>query len=379
VSEAFDAVVVGGGVMGAAAAVRLAEGGMRVAVCEARQLGMGASGVNAGTLSMQTKRVPLIPYAVRGYELWKRAGDAVGFKETGSITLAYSASEAEGLARRMTARRNAGAPIEFITPAAARSFEPRLRDGLVAASYCAADGYANASLTGTYYRGLLRATGADVRELAPVLKIVPDERGVSVHTTAGELRAKRALLATGAWAKRMAEELEIPLPIRLRVNTVSVTEPIAPLIRVVIAHASGMLTLKQSDNGTVVVGGAWQGRGAPDDWLGDIDPETLIANLRLAQYVLPELATARLVRAWTGFEAQTPDSVPLAGLLPGTSNVFVLCCVRSGYTIGPYIGGLMGDLMLGREPELPLFDPARFSHGVRDEAPGARGPSTASP
>jgi len=379
VSEAFDAVVVGGGVMGAAAAVRLAEGGMRVAVCEARQLGMGASGVNAGTLSMQTKRVPLIPYAVRGYELWKRAGDAVGFKETGSITLAYSASEAEGLARRMTARRNAGAPIEFITPAAARSFEPRLRDGLVAASYCAADGYANASLTGTYYRGLLRATGADVRELAPVLKIVPDERGVSVHTTAGELRAKRALLATGAWAKRMAEELEIPLPIRLRVNTVSVTEPIAPLIRVVIAHASGMLTLKQSDNGTVVVGGAWQGRGAPDDWLGDIDPETLIANLRLAQYVLPDLATARLVRAWTGFEAQTPDSVPLAGLLPGTSNVFVLCCVRSGYTIGPYIGGLMGDLMLGREPELPLFDPARFSHGVRDEAPGAPGPSTASP
>jgi glycine/D-amino acid oxidase-like deaminating enzyme len=361
VSAAFDAVVIGGGVMGAAAAVRLAEGGMRVAVCEARQLAMGASGVNAGTLSMQTKRVPLVPYAVRGYELWKRAGDAVGFKETGSLTLAYSESEAEGLTQRMSARRNAGAPIEFITPAAARSLEPRLRAGLVAASYCAADGYANASLTGAYYRGLLRAAGADLRELAPVLKIVSDERGVGVHTASGELRAKRALLATGAWAKKMAEEMEAPLPIRVRVNTVSVTEPIAPLIRAVIAHASGMLTLKQSGNGTVVIGGAWQGRGIPDNWRGEIDPKTLIANLRLAQYVVPDLAAARLVRAWTGFEAQTPDSVPLAGLLPGTSNVFVLCCVRSGYTIGPYIGGLMGDLMLGREPELPLFDPARFS------------------
>ena len=47
--------------------------------------------------------------------------------------------------------------------------------------------------------------------------------------------------------------------------------------------------------------------------------------------------------------------------MPGTRNLFVLCCVRGGYTIGPYIGRLMGDLMLGRELELPLFDPARFA------------------
>jgi glycine/D-amino acid oxidase-like deaminating enzyme len=361
VKAAFDTVVVGGGVMGAATAVRLAEGGMRVALCETRQLGMGASGVNAGTLSMQTKRVPLIPYAVRGYELWKKAGDAVGFRETGSLTLAYTESEAEGLRQRMTARRNAGAPIELISPNAARSLEPRLRDGLVAASFCAADGYANASLTGVYYRGRLHAAGVDVREMTPALKIVPDGRGVRVHTPSGMLRAKRVLLATGAWAKTMAEQMGIPLPIRLRVNTVSVTERKPSLIHAVIAHASGMLTLKQAGNGTVLIGGAWQGRGTPDDWNGDIEPESLIANLRLAQFVLPDLAGARLARSWTGFEAQTPDSVPLAGPMPGTSNVFVLCCVRSGYTIGPYIGSLMGDLMLGREPELPLFDPVRLS------------------
>jgi sarcosine oxidase subunit beta len=361
VKEAFDTVVVGGGVMGAAAAVRLAEGGMRVALCETRQLGMGASGVNAGTLSMQTKRVPLIPYAVRGYELWKKAGDAVGFRETGSLTLAYTESEAEGLRQRMTARRNAGAPIELISPNAARSLEPRLRDGLAAASFCAADGYANASLTGVYYRGRLRAAGVDVREMTPAQKIVPDGGGVRVHTPSGMLRAKRVLLATGAWAKTMAEQMGIPLPIRLRVNTVSVTERMPSLIQAVIAHASGMLTLKQAGNGTVLIGGAWQGRGTPDAWNGDIEPESLIANLRLAQFVLPDLAGARLARSWTGFEAQTPDSIPLAGPMPGTSNVFVLCCVRSGYTIGPYIGSLMGDLMLGREPELPLFDPVRLS------------------
>src|SRR5207245_3651815 len=138
--------------------------------------------------------------------------------DLGSLTLAYTQAEAEGLAQRMTARRNAGAPIDLITAATARDMEPGLREGLAAASYCAADGYANASLTGVYYRGRLRAAGADVRELTPVHAIVPEGTGVTVRTPAGPLRAARALLATGAWAKAMSEQIGVPLPIRLRVN-----------------------------------------------------------------------------------------------------------------------------------------------------------------
>jgi sarcosine oxidase, subunit beta len=69
--------------------------------------------------------------------------------------------------------------------------------------------------------------------------------------------------------------------------------------------------------------------------------------------------SGRVVRSWTGFEANVPDFYPLAGALPSVEGVFVLGCVRGGYTIGPYISKLMGDFILGREPELPLFDPAR--------------------
>jgi glycine/D-amino acid oxidase-like deaminating enzyme len=39
--------------------------------------------------------------------------------------------------------------------------------------------------------------------------------------------------------------------------------------------------------------------------------------------------------------------------------VHAVACVRGGYTIGPCIGPLVADLILGREPALPLFDPAR--------------------
>ncbi|MEP7184117.1 MAG: FAD-dependent oxidoreductase, partial [Betaproteobacteria bacterium] len=338
----------------------LARGGMRVALCDARGLGMAASGVNAGTLSMQTKRIPLTPYAIRGYALWKAGGDAVGFKETGSLCVAYTEREADVLARQMTARREAGAPIDLIGETEARAKEPNLRPGILAASYCAADGYANASLTGAWYRRQLAEAGAELIEHAPAQRIDPDDSGVAVHTPKGTLLGARALIATGAWIKAMSEALGAPIPMRIRVNTVSVTERMPALIHAVVAHASGLLSLKQAANGTLLIGGAWQGRGEAATFKGEVVPKNLVANLRLAQYVLPGLAQARIVRSWTGFEGQTPDFVPLAGPLPGAANVWVLGCVRSGYTIGPYIGKLMADRMLGRELELPLFDPARF-------------------
>ena len=74
---------------------------------------------------------------------------------------------------------------------------------------------------------------------------------------------------------------------------------------------------------------------------------------------MPELSKVRIVRSWTGFEANVPDFYPLAGKLPNKDNAYILSCVRGGYTIGPYIGKLMGDYILGKETEMPLFDPSR--------------------
>jgi glycine/D-amino acid oxidase-like deaminating enzyme len=134
------------------------------------------------------------------------------------------------------------------------------------------------------------------------------------------------------------------------------------VVDAVIGHVTGLLTLKQKDNGTVVIGGGWQGRGTPAEGRGEVVPERLLINLRLAQFVLPVLGTARVVRAWTGFEANVPDFYPLAGAIPGVDNAYILGCVRGGYTIGPYMGRLMGDQILGHEPELPLFDPGRYQN-----------------
>ena len=137
------------------------------------------------------------------------------------------------------------------------------------------------------------------------------------------------------------------------------TERLEPLTSTVIGHATGLLTMKQKANGTVLIGGGWQGRGTPQEGRGQVTAGSLQPNMALAQFALPALANARIMRSWTGFEANVPDFYPLVGALPGIEGAFVLGCVRGGYTIGPYISKLMGDLILDREPELPLFDPGR--------------------
>ena len=372
--HSYDLVVIGAGIMGATAALRAAAGGMRVLVVERDAAGSGASGVNAGTLSLQIKRVALMPYALVGHEWWRAAGDAVGFRRTGGYTLAFNAREQALLEERMTLKREAGAPIEFVSLAEVRAREPALSDRIVAASYCAEDGHADSTHTGIYLRGRMRDAGVPLREHAPVRSIERRDRGFVARTPAESIATRRLLIAGGAWTASIGAMIGVALPIAVRVNTVTVTEPGPVRLNAGIGHATGLLTLKQKADGSYLIGGGWQGRGSPETGRGEVDAESLLQNLRLARHAVPAIAHARVLRTWTGFEAFVPDYYPLAGALPSVPDAYVLACVRGGYTIGPCIGPLVADLILGREPALPLFDPARV---LRADGAAASGAPTA--
>lgn len=368
--EAFDAVIVGGGVMGCATALTLAEGGMKVAVVERNALGTGASGVNAGTLSLQIKRAALVPYALKGRELWEsthaRLGVDVHYRKSGGLTIAFTDAEADVLRARMQERKDAGVPLEFVSGARAREIEPGLSPAVRLASYCAIDGYAHSTVTGRVYRTALIKSGVAVHEGSPVTEI-RRENGFAVVTTARTLRGRRLVLAGGAWLQGLGRMIGVDFPVEARVNMVSVTERLRPLLHVTVGHAYGLLTLKQSDNGTMLIGGGWQGRGHPDRGRGEVISENLVGNLRLAQHAVPGLVNTRIVRTWLGYEANVPDNMPLAGAIPGIPDAFVIGCVRGGYTIGPYMGKLVGQLILGQEPEMPLFNPGRFNTSAADQ------------
>jgi glycine/D-amino acid oxidase-like deaminating enzyme len=361
----YDALVIGGGVMGCGTALHLARGGMKVLLLDRKGLGTGASGVNAGTLSLQIKRASLVPYALRGRELWadslRQLGFDVHYHMTGGLTLAFTEAEAAILEARMGERKAAGVPLEIISGDAARAMEPALGPRAILASHCPIDGYADSTATGRAYRRALVDAGVTLLEGDGVAAI---ERGAgyTLRTDSGlVLHGRRLVLAAGAWTRRLGRMLGIDLPIAVRMNMVSVTERNPRLVTRTIGHATGLLTLKQSANGTMLIGGGWQGRGDAEAGPAEMIPENLVGNLRLAATALPTLARARIVRSWLGYEAHVPDMLPLAGALPGMPDAFVLACVRGGYTIGPCISELLAARILGREPDLPLFDPGRFN------------------
>ena len=364
-SARFDVGVVGAGVMGATTALFLARAGMRVLLIDRGELCREASGVNAGTLTLHMTRAALIPYAQAGWRMWMSAeqwlGSGVDAVATEGLALAFTDAEAELLERRAAVRREHGADIRVIDRQRALEIEPGLNASVLKAAYCATDGYASAYITGRAYRRALSEAGATIAEQHPIVNIDANDGGFVVHAASGERwEARRVVLAGGVWLGEMLRWLDIDIAVKCLINQLIVTERLQRVMRTVLSVASGLLSLKQFANGTVLIGGGWQGRGDPVRGGVETVPENLIGNLRLARWTIPALAQARAARIWLGLEAETADAMPIIGALPGVREGYVIGSVHSGYTSGPYMGRLLANFVLGRETERPLFDPARL-------------------
>ena len=354
----FDVIVLGGGVMGCSTALFLARAGMSVGVIEKGALCRSASGVNAGTLTLQMTRAALIPHALRGWQLWTTAGDwldhDLGVVQAPGLCMAFTEAEAELLQARAKARGDAGAPIELISPKRAIEIEAGLSDRAKLVSHCAIDGHMPAYLTGLAFARALKSAGCTIFEQEEALGVERDN-GFAIVTDRGRHHANRVVFAGGVWLEPQLAMLGIDVPIKTLINQLIVLERMRPVMRSVVTIANGLLSLKQFANGTTLIGGGWQGRGDRGTGENALNPENLIGNARLAAYAIPRLAAGRIVRAWTGFEAETADSLPILGAVPDIEGAFAIGSAHSGYTSGPYLGRMMADLILERQPDLPIF------------------------
>ena len=365
---AYDLTVIGGGLMGCTVALHLARAGMRVLLLEARGgLCTQASGVNTGHIAVNDGRAYRVPYVLRGMGLWERSGEwlgtDVGFCSRPGLKVAFTEAEEEELAASAATMRAEGAVQEMIGANRARAIEPNLSPAIRAAVWSPRDGYANPLRIADAYAAALARAGVEVRLNAPV-QAIDGGPPFAVRTNSGPVRAGRLLLAAGVWIGELAAMLGVRLPMMCRVSQVTVTERQPPMIRTALGIATDTLSLKQVENGTVLIGGGWQGIGSPTEGPREVIPDHVIGNLRLAAATVPMLASARAVRTWLGLEARAADNLPLAGALPGIPQAWVLGAVHTGFALGPAMAEMMARLIRGEGDQVPMFDPARFGTGV---------------
>ncbi|WP_075854634.1 FAD-dependent oxidoreductase [Rhizobium hainanense] len=374
-------LVIGAGIAGLSTALFLAREGEDVAVVERAFANSLASGGNAGSLHAQLlsfdhgvraeggggPAAQTLPLQRDSIALWAALQRELGcdfeMKVTGGLMVAESEAHMRFLADKVAVEQRAGVECRLIDRDELRSLEPALSPAFVGAAYCPQEGKINPLVATQHILEAARARGARLIEKCEVVAIAAHASGFEVATSRGTIRAKRIVNAAGAFSSRIGAMLGLDIPVFGAPLQMVVTEAAAPLITCLVAHADRHLTLKQASNGNFIIGGGWTAGLDPVHQHPRPLLSSLEGNLWVAQHVVPALRKLHVIRSWAAMNINI-DGAPILGehpLQPGFFNAVT----SNGYTLGPLVGQLTAQIVLGRETGRALqpFSITRFTKG----------------
>jgi len=376
--ETADLIVIGGGVTGLSAALHAAREGARVTLLERGWLNAEASGGNAGSLHLQLLswdfgskavgggglQLRTLPLQQESIALWSDLERALGadfeMVTTGGLMVAETNAQIPFLERKAAAEASVGITTEVIGPDRLRRIAPGISERMVAAAWCPGEGKINPLAASLALIGAARAAGAQLEERTPVTGMSRDGSGYAVATPRGTLRAPRLVIAAGGWAAQLGAMLGVSVPVRGAPLQMVVTERTGPVLPCLVAHADRHLTMKQTQAGTILIGGAWTAETSPAGQ-SRVLPASLEGNLWVAARTVPAVGGLRVLRSWAAMNIDI-DGAPLIGPLPGHPGVSVVA-TANGYTLGPLMGREAAAMTLsGRaRQDLAAFSFDRFT------------------
>jgi gamma-glutamylputrescine oxidase len=353
--ERVDVAVIGGGVTGCSCALSLAENGLRVRLHEARQIASGASGRNGGfalkggAMPYHTAKAKL--GTERAAWLWRLtertlermeglAGDAL--RRVGSLQLAADENEKDELRAEYEALLGDGFEADWID-------EPvgRLAGRYKAAIFHPCDGALQPARWIRRLAAHAADAGVDIRE---------HDRATSLE----DLDAEVVVIASDGYPSGLLSEIDdLVQPIR---GQVVVTEPLEELWYERPHYARrGFDYWQQLPDGRLVAGGRRDIDLAGESTAEEATSPEIQAALEAFVQELVGRKPA-ITHRWAGIFGDTPDALPLVGPVPNRDGAWVARGYSGhGNVLGLACGDLVANAILGRrEPELKVFDPARF-------------------
>ncbi|MFQ5718046.1 MAG: glycine oxidase ThiO [Acidobacteriota bacterium] len=373
-----EVVVVGGGVIGCAIALRLADDGWRVLVLERARPGAGASSAAAGMIAPQAEATGVTPLLDLGllsrsrYEEWvaeivDRGGEDTGYRRTGLVVVALDAKELSRLEERRRWQQSRGLRVESIDREAIASRAGGLGDEITGGLFLPDESLVNpvrlmAALAAAAGRSGVRfraGTAADA-----ILQ--RSGRAVGVRVGSETVRADLVVIAAGCWSAQFAADVPDLPAIRPERGQIVELGPSGVVPACILYSRIGYVAPRDRH---VVVGSTSEDAGF------DARPTASgVSGLLLtAARLRPDLMTARFVGAWGGLRPVGADRLPTLGMSRLDGCVIATGHHRNGILLAPVTADIVGALVAGRQPGLDLtpFAPGRDMLGVSAPAANA--------
>jgi 4-methylaminobutanoate oxidase (formaldehyde-forming) len=367
-------VIIGGGIIGCSVAYHLTKLGWKdVVLLERKSLTCGTTWHAAGLVAQlrATHNMTLLAkYTAELYSgLEEETGQATGFRQAGSLTVASTAERFEELKRSASMGRGFDVEVNVLTPDDAAQMWPLLNtEDIVGAIHIPKDGMCNPIDTTTALAKGARMGGATVIENTRVSAIHRSNgRVTGVATDKGDISAEYVVNCAGMWAREVGLMCGVNVPLHAAEHFYIVTEPMdgmtndLPVMRDLNGHA-----YYKADAGKLLLGcfepnaKPWGMDGIPEDFSFDSLPEDFDhfePVLEKAIHRLPALADAGIQLFFCGPESFTPDDRYLLGEAPELNNFFVAAGFNSvGIQSGGGVGKVLASWIVDGAPPMDLWD-----------------------
>lgn len=353
-----DVAIMGGGIVGASAALALQRMGLQVALLERDLCGSRSSGVNYGGVRRQGRPVNQLPLAQRAHHIWADLPKLIGtdgeYQRTGHFKIARSEADMAALESYRTQSQAFDLGIELLSGSRLRAQCPWLGGKAVGGSLCAEDGQANPRLVSPAFALAAQRAGAQIFERSPVDQVSHDGQLFTLRSgTALQVQAPVLLNCAGAWAGALAAQFGEAVPMESHHPAMAVTEPLPFFMDWSLGVEGGGIYCRQVARGNLVMGG---GAGVALDADRARSEREAIATLsKQAVELLPALRHAHFIRTWSGTEGYLPDRQPVLGLsqtTPGLIHGFGFA--GAGFQIGPAVGEVLAELARDGHSSTPI-------------------------
>ena len=364
-SNCAEVVIVGGGIIGCAAAYYLAKKGVEVIVLEGSDhIGNGGSSRNGGGVRQSgrdVRELPLVMYGIKN--LWPTLSEELEvdceYHQDGNLRLGKSEKHKEILTRLADAAKGVGLDVRMIDGDEVRQINPYLSREVTCASWCPTDGHANPLTTTLGYYKMARKMG---------VRFISGEMVRELRTIKGKIRqvitdnniyeGESVLVAAGLDSRPILTSVGIDVPMTNSLLEALVTEAEPHMFDQMLGTAEADFYGHQTKHGSFVFGGSsGLERYNKDNGTPVTNSKTAPCICRGIIKYFPDLANAKIVRTWAGWMDASADGVPALGKVDEVPGLFVACAFNGhGFGIAPAVGEQLAKLIVTGETDIDLHD-----------------------